>query len=145
MAVKVKKVRARYRHFNQGYRQIHAKTRIYNSWTNETIGDNFVNRRFRPMDLMRKALKEYFAANPELVVKPNNPPNGKDEVVRFDVSNMRWSQYAGCSCPCSPGFIVKAHDSFDVFVEFIDDKWEATKETPEYAEKRDSVMSRVLL
>ena len=24
-------------------------------------------------------------------------------------TKVRWSQYAGCSCPCSPGFIVEGY------------------------------------
>lgn len=44
-------------------------------------------------------------------------------------SKVRWSQYAGCSCPCSPGFIV-SHPGFkpkDVFVSVF-------KEQPELFE-----------
>ena len=32
-------------------------------------------------------------------------------------TKVRWSQYAGCSCPCSPGFIVnQVGEPKDVFV-----------------------------
>lgn len=28
-------------------------------------------------------------------------------IPQLDVSKMVWDQYAGCTCPCSPGFILK--------------------------------------
>ena len=28
----------------------------------------------------------------------------------FVTGKLRWSQYAGCSCPCSPGFIIEGGD-----------------------------------
>jgi len=31
-------------------------------------------------------------------------------------TKVRWSQYAGCSCPCSPGFVVDGHSRHDVHV-----------------------------
>lgn len=30
-------------------------------------------------------------------------------------TKARWSQYAGCSCPCSPGFILDIRDGKDYF------------------------------
>jgi hypothetical protein len=47
----------------------------------------------------------------------------------FDLGKLQWSQYAGCSCPCSPGFILPKQDvniggktwsRFDAWVEFKD-------------------------
>ena len=47
----------------------------------------------------------------------------------FDLSKLSWSQYAGCACPCSPGFIIpkqvvnlggRTFQNFDVWVEFGD-------------------------
>jgi hypothetical protein len=41
------------------------------------------------------------------------------------VDEMSWSRYAGCSCPCSPGFIIKdytlkegMHHRFDAWLEY---------------------------
>ena len=62
-----------------------AKTRIYVFQAKETILDNLINRRSRPRDLYRALVEQVY---PELT------------------RSMRWSQKAGCSCGCSPGFIV---------------------------------------
>lgn len=34
--------------------------------------------------------------------------------AEFLAHRARWSQYAGCSCPCSPGFILPHVAAFDV-------------------------------
>lgn len=34
-------------------------------------------------------------------------------------TKAKWSQKAGCSCPCSPGFILSCYSgSFDIFVDY---------------------------
>lgn len=43
------------------------------------------------------------------------------EGVGVVLDNMKWSQYAGCSCPCSPGFITdmtRADFPFDFFADY---------------------------
>lgn len=56
----------------------------------ETILENMFLRRVRPYTLWRKKVL------PQLVER-------FPELAGFRIS---WSQRAGCSCPCSPGFIV---------------------------------------
>lgn len=63
-------------------------TRVYFWHEGESILENFGNRVARPTDVYRKFLPEVSKA----LGLPEDTP-------------YRWSQYAGCSCPCSPGFI----------------------------------------
>lgn len=56
---------------------------------NESVLDNLANRRLRPYSLWRK----------EVLPKVW-------EQLGVTNAKVRWSQYAGCTCPCSPGFIV---------------------------------------
>jgi hypothetical protein len=77
-----------------------AYTRIYFFHEKETILENlFFGRRNRPQKEYRKLLPEVFK--------------------RLDKEPMevKWSQQAGCSCGCSPGFIVKGMKGVDVFVD----------------------------
>lgn len=69
-----------------------SKSRIYFDVSDETILDNLANRKSRPYTEYRKLLPTVFEA---LEFDPSDP-------------NLKasWSQYAGCSCPCSPGFVI---------------------------------------
>ena len=75
----------------------YSKSRVY-FLPDETIGENLENRRGRPYNEYRKMLPKVFkkAGIPE--VKAN------------------WRQTAGCSCGCSPGFILE-HEGVDIFVD----------------------------
>jgi len=67
-------------------------TRVYVWPKGETILENLENRRERPYTVYRKEVI------PAVLAKLGLPSDTK----------VRWSQYAGCSCPCSPGFIIDA-------------------------------------
>ena len=79
------------------------KARVY-VWVNdESIAENLMNRRNRPVTEYRKIAKEVLQ---EMEI------GGK----------INWSQKAGCSCPCSPGFILHESDSkyakgYDISIE----------------------------
>lgn len=65
--------------------------RIYVFPKGETVLEHLVERHSRPYSLYRKeVLPEVWA---QLGIDPATV-------------KVRWDQYAGCSCPCSPGFIV---------------------------------------
>lgn len=70
------------------WRDYESKPRMYVDVPNETILDDLVNRASRPYTAWRKILKQAFAQ------------------LGFDETRINWSQRAGCSCPCSPGFIL---------------------------------------
>ena len=93
------KVEIEVRDRTMGRRDYHAKTRVYFSHADESILENFGNRMARPQDLYKTYL-------PDVAEKMGLPRTTK----------FKWSQYAGCSCPCSPGFVCDAVRSKDVFV-----------------------------
>ena len=65
--------------------------RIYIFPEGESILDNLlVGRHNRPYKMYRERIL------PTVFEELNWDPNTK----------VRWSQYAGCTCPCSPGFVV---------------------------------------
>lgn len=87
------------------------KSRMYFSPKGETVLENFLHGRHnRPYAAYRTLLPEVFK---QLNVEP---------------LKARWSQYAGCSCPCSPGFILSdmlsetgsAWDAYDVHVTVVE-------------------------
>ena len=81
----------------------YTKTRIYVFPTGESVMENLVNRRARPHSVYRKeVLPKLFAQ------------------LGWDAgTKVKWSQYAGCSCPCSPGFIVDSVYGKNVFVDVV--------------------------
>lgn len=56
---------------------------------NENVLEDLVNRTSRPYTLWKNAVEEVL----------------RSEGIEFKA--LRWSQKAGCSCPCSPGFIIQ--------------------------------------
>jgi len=74
--------------------------RVYVWPESETILENLQNRRQRPYTIWRKEVI------PSVLKELNLPADTK----------VRWSQYAGCSCPCSPGFIINDYYGKDVHV-----------------------------
>lgn len=72
------------------------KPRIYMDPKGENMLDNLMNRRTRPY-------KEYKRAALACL---------EENSVDTTKIKLRWSQYAGCSCPCSPGFIVEGWSEF---------------------------------
>jgi hypothetical protein len=70
-----------------------SRGRVYLHPAGETILENFTSgRRTRPYTTFRKELM------PEVLVRLGLPADTK----------ISWSRKAGCSCGCSPGFIVDA-------------------------------------
>lgn len=79
---------------------------------NESVIAHLNRRRYRPYQEYRKLL-------PKIYEQLNLPSETK----------ANWSQYAGCSCPCSPGFIMRLPDGFfyerDIFITVVMDLDEA--------------------
>lgn len=73
-----------------GWRSYDSKPRMYVWTTGEfDVLEDLTNRGRRPFTLWRKAIRMNLAG------------------FGIDLSEMPWSQTAGCSCPCSPGFVLK--------------------------------------
>ena len=83
-----------------------SKTRIYVWPKDESVMENLTNRRDRPVEVWRPIALA--AAN-----MCGLHPKG-----RTVAEVIAWSQKAGCSCGCSPGFIVKGpwRPGFDIHV-----------------------------
>jgi len=68
----------------------HSNTRVFIHHSEETLAENLMNRGDRPQELYRKHIL----------------PKVIQELNLREGTKAKWSQYAGCSCPCSPGFIL---------------------------------------
>jgi hypothetical protein len=85
------------------------KTRISVFLKNENIIENLLNRYSRESKLYRKevlptAFKKLKTVDPELYKQ-----------IKDD--KWKWSQYAGCSCGCSPGFVGSTKTGKQIFID----------------------------
>ena len=71
-----------------GWKAYSQSPRMYVSVSDETVLDNLVNRKRRPYNVYKTLIHS----------------SGISEVL--NLSELRWSQRAGCTCPCSPGFVL---------------------------------------
>ncbi len=86
-----------------GPRDSSSRPRIYIWPEGESIKENFENRRDRPYTIYKKEVL------PQLFRK-----------LGLNPKKVGWSQKAGCSCPCSPGFIVQSRDiPYDIHVTVV--------------------------
>jgi len=85
--VLVKDIKVYYHGNDYTDRRRNKKARVYINIQDESILENLMNRKSRPIKLFRALLPDVY------------------KKLGVD-SKARWSQYAGCSCPCSPGFIL---------------------------------------
>lgn len=69
------------------------KMRIYFWPVGETILENVQNRRGRPYNEFRKMIPEILRRH-------------QFDEHAIHTAHPKWSQKAGCSCGCSPGFII---------------------------------------
>lgn len=111
-ATEFKIIERQYNH-SRNYKSFNKAPRVYVRVNDESIFDNLTNRRNRPVKLFRQAASKALTENG---IYPKK---------------LRWSQYAGCSCPCSPGFILDDYDfdkgiinsfRFDVWVTIGENK-----------------------
>jgi len=106
--MKIKEITFRPAHKEHyGGRGSRRKARIY-VWINgESIMEGLVNRRTRPYTFYRNEILPMLST-----------------WIGVDLSklDMRWSQKAGCSCPCSPGFVDQSFRlTTDIHIEVTDD------------------------
>lgn len=103
MELSIMDVRKRERPVNyltaRGRRAATKPTRIFLFPVVESVIENLANRTSRPLGLYRKLI-------PQILTQAGLPQQ-----------KVRWSQYAGCSCPCSPGFICEESWGSDIFVD----------------------------
>lgn len=77
------------------------QSKLYISIRGESILEHLMNRKYRPYTLYKKEIIpkvfEQLGIDPEKV-KP------------------RWRQKCGCTCPCSPGFVLEGHYGKEISV-----------------------------
>lgn len=118
----LKFIKRSYAYDRRGYS---AAPRMYVSVKDETILDNLMNRGRRPYNVYKTLLRSLDL-------------NGV-----LDLGKLQWSQYAGCSCPCSPGFILSSQPTeFDGVCSFYFDVWVTLEGAPAVNEAK---APRVLL
>ena len=101
------------------------KSRVYLSVEDEGLLDNLNNRVNRPVALWK-----------EIALKGLREIGLTEEFI----GGLKWSQYAGCSCPCSPGFIIKENVmAYDFFISVKSDAPEAVVFDPDAPKRLTSV------
>lgn len=86
------------------YKEMREKAKAYFFIENETLMENLENRRNRPYNEYRKMLPGVF----------KEAGFTEEQVAGV---KARWSQYAGCPCGCSPGFILEGLGrGFNIYV-----------------------------
>ena len=95
------------RKYEHGESGIHP--RIFIHTKGENFLENLQNRHNRPYTIYKK---EVLPKMLEILEKKN-----PEEFNQLKGKKFSWNQLAGCSCPCSPGFVVKdAIGRFDIYV-----------------------------
>ena len=74
-------------------------SRVFFFVDNETVFENLLNRRQRPYDAYRTLLPGVF------------------KKAKIDPVKASWRQNAGCSCGCSPAFVLDDDNGLDIFVD----------------------------
>lgn len=87
MQIEIKEIGNGKRTWERGY---DAYARLYVHIKGESVLENLQNRKSRPSTFYRKEVL------PQVIEQYGLTPE-----------KVTWSQYAGCSCPCSPGFILR--------------------------------------
>lgn len=105
-----------------GWRAYDAKPRMYVHATGEfDVLEDMANRRRRPFTLWRKAIRKNLIG------------------FGLDISEMPWSQTAGCGCGCSPAFVLKRQEievGGEVFRRF--DIWVTLEGVPSVDESKEA-------
>lgn len=98
--IEIKEIRIDYAKRAKGIPNHGGKTKVYIFVKDESVMENFVNRHNRPVNFYRKEII------PQVLEKLGLPVETK----------VSWRQRCGCTCPCSPGFLIDNHYNKEVFV-----------------------------
>lgn len=109
---------------SRGRKEGHAA--VYFSLQGENLIGELMNRRSRPYDEFRKVL------NAALEMAAEQDESLKD----WKETDFGWNQYAGCTCPCSPGFSAKRrYLTHDIFVTYSVVEGSAEEPKKEYSKR----------
>lgn len=75
--------------WNEHYRLVRSPAKVYVGVENESILENLAYRHARPYEVWRPYVEKALKA----------------EGIEFE--KVSWNRKAGCSCGCSPGFVIK--------------------------------------
>ena len=81
-------------------------SRMYILIEGENLLENLNNQHFRPVKLYQQFFFRIF----QILQEQYNV------VIDQKLTRPYWSQYAGCTCPCSPGFIIPDHQRREICV-----------------------------
>lgn len=101
----------------KGVREYNKAARCHFFPVGESVIENMLNRYNRPKELYRQYIPQVIQAVKDRCKLPVAPE-----------LTFRWSQKAGCSCGCSPGFIVDGLSHYDIFVNIGKSKADELKE-----------------
>lgn len=93
------------------------KPRVFVNISDESLLENLENRRNRPVKIYGNIAKSALQA------------------AGIEIKTLRWSQYAGCTCACSPGFILTTtgkgwgYQNYDEYAQC--DMWVTIKKQPQ--------------
>ena len=85
------------------------KNRLHIFLENESLRENLMLRFSRPYKFYKKEVIPMILER----LKKTNP----DVYKKIKNSTWNWSQKAGCSCGCSPGFIGSTKDMLNIYVD----------------------------
>jgi hypothetical protein len=100
------------------YRERSRKSRAYVFVRNESLWDNLMDRRNRPTKIYKMILEMALS---------------KAGIEKEEYKSAYWSQHAGCTCACSPGFILNGIRNFTFHIS-VEDKEELRKEVSDAPE-----------
>jgi hypothetical protein len=73
----------------------------------ETLAENLMRRHNRPHKLYRQVIPEAV----DLLLTQHKEECKEHDITKETFSKLHWSNKAGCSCGCSPGFIMPLANS----------------------------------
>jgi len=115
MDVQISDITITPRHFSRPPRYTTSRSIVYVHPVGETLIDNLMNRRNRPIKLYREQAIEAL----------------KERGVEY--STLSWRQKAGCPCGCSPGFIAEdvrfngEYQALDIRVDIVENSCRQTE------------------
>ena len=82
-----------------------------------SLVDMMMQRYVRPSRKLTNAIKTAIIATYNSSLSPVDITDRKLERLKEGDVKLKWNQYAGCSCPCSPGYTVSFNERLYIRLE----------------------------
>ena len=99
------------------------KSLIYVWVEDETVLEQFANRRSRPTKIYREVInqvREQIETSEWRTPSSISPYSGEEQgnhvIPKADLSDFVWKQTAGCACGCSPAFVVNSDRGKTIYI-----------------------------